>query len=305
MTEPKIIQITVVKTVRQVNIGVNTDAPKLVPVIINKITGPPGTFTSINAYPDKPIPEDIDNTIIEEVAGTKKKLSLIRLYEFIKSKLDALFVAKVDGKGLSTEDYTTGEKQKLANIADGATLYTNEMADARVVAGITGKENMGVAAQLDQPVLENTKTYADNLVVGLWDDRGSFNAAVNTFPVNGGSGAMGTILKGDIWTISEEATDGPLKGYLLGSTIRAKVDLPGQAAENWATLEVGFGYVPENKYNKVETLSGSSTHQQYPTAKTVYDQLAGKQPIGNYLTPPDIAAMVDNNTALAYSIALS
>jgi hypothetical protein len=305
MSEPKIVNVTVNRTVRLVNVNINPPVARSAPVIINKISGPQGTIASINAYPDKPIPEDTDNTIIEEVPGIKKKLSLIRLYEFIKSKLDALFVAKVDGKGLSTEDYTTGEKQKLANIADGATLYTNEMADARVVAGITGKENMGVAAQLDQTVLENAKTYADNLVVGLWDDRGSFNAAVNTFPVNGGSGAMGTILKGDIWTISEEATDGPLKGYLLGSTIRAKVDLPGQAAENWATLEVGFGYVPENKYNKVEPLSGSSTHQQYPTAKTVYDNLEGKQPVGNYLTPPDIAGLVDNNTALAYSIALS
>jgi len=48
-------------------------------------------------------------------------------------------VDKVTGKGLSTEDYTTTEKNKLSGIAAGATVYTNEMADARVSAGITGK----------------------------------------------------------------------------------------------------------------------------------------------------------------------
>ena len=37
-----------------------------------------------------------------------------------KAAADAAFVAKVDGKGLSTEDFTAEEKQKLAGIAEGA-----------------------------------------------------------------------------------------------------------------------------------------------------------------------------------------
>lgn len=37
-----------------------------------------------------------------------------------KAAADAAFVAKVEGKGLSTEDFTTEEKQKLAGIAEGA-----------------------------------------------------------------------------------------------------------------------------------------------------------------------------------------
>ena len=37
-----------------------------------------------------------------------------------KTAADAAFVAKVDGKGLSTEDFTAEEKQKLAGIAEGA-----------------------------------------------------------------------------------------------------------------------------------------------------------------------------------------
>lgn len=45
--------------------------------------------------------------------------ALAYLWERIKNK----FVAKVDGKGLSTNDYTSTEKNKLAGIADGANKY--------------------------------------------------------------------------------------------------------------------------------------------------------------------------------------
>jgi hypothetical protein len=35
--------------------------------------------------------------------------------------------------------------------------------------------------------LNSAKTYADGLVVGLWDDRGNYSAATNVFPSAGGS----------------------------------------------------------------------------------------------------------------------
>lgn len=47
--------------------------------------------------------------------------ALAYLWERIKNK----FVAKVDGKGLSTNDYTTAEKTKLSGIADGANRYVH------------------------------------------------------------------------------------------------------------------------------------------------------------------------------------
>jgi len=74
-------------------------------------------------------------------------------------------VKKISGKGLSANDYTTTEKTKLAGVATGATANSadatllsrtnhtgtqtsstisdfNTAADARVVAGITGKANL-------------------------------------------------------------------------------------------------------------------------------------------------------------------
>lgn len=57
------------------------------------------------------------------MASNLKKLIDIDLLAYFKSKLDLLFANKVDketGKGLSSNDYTSTEKTKLAGIATGA-----------------------------------------------------------------------------------------------------------------------------------------------------------------------------------------
>lgn len=105
-------------------------------------------------------------------------------------------------------------------------------------------------AAADASILASANQYAESLVVGLWDDRGGFDASVNTFPTTGGSGAAGAILKGDIWTISVVATAGPLLGLPVGTAVRAIVDAPGQTASNWSESQAGIGYVPENASNK-------------------------------------------------------
>jgi len=122
-------------------------------------------------------------------------------------------------------------------------------------------------AAADSAILTTANTYAESLVVGLWDDRGSFNASINTYPVAGGSGASGAILKGDIWTIGTVATSGPLLGFSVGGTVRALEDAPGQIASNWSIESGGFGYVPYNasnpdgfiSANQNITLSGDAT----------------------------------------------
>lgn len=49
---------------------------------------------------------------------------LTYLWSKIKTALGKK-VDKVDGKGLSTNDYTTAEKNKLTGIADGANKYVH------------------------------------------------------------------------------------------------------------------------------------------------------------------------------------
>ena len=56
---------------------------------------------------------------------------LLYFLQRIKTIFTGMFQAKETGKGLSTNDYTSAEKQKLAGIAEGAT------ANAGTVTGIT------------------------------------------------------------------------------------------------------------------------------------------------------------------------
>jgi hypothetical protein len=70
--------------------------------------------------------------------GSTKKVTVTKIKEGLATTTyvdtqDALKVDKVDGKGLSTEDYTTTEKSKLAGIASGAEVNVN--ADWNAVSG--------------------------------------------------------------------------------------------------------------------------------------------------------------------------
>jgi len=156
------------------------------------------------------------------------------------------------------------------------------------------------------PTVQATKDYADALVVGLLNDRGSWDASTNLFPTTGGSGLSGAIRKGDMWFVS---VDGILAGknVTIGDSFRALVNIPGQTATNWSVLESNIGYVPENVSNKSDsyTLSSSTT---YASTKSVVDGLATKQntltnPITGTGTNNQIAAFTGTNTITSLSIA--
>lgn len=102
-----------------------------------------------------------------------------------------------------------------------------------------------------------TKNYADNLVVGLLNDRGSWDASTNLFPTTGGSGTAGAIRKGDMWFVS---VGGILAGKTVtsGDSFRALANTPGQTAGNWSVLEANIGYVPANDANVIHTTGNES-----------------------------------------------
>lgn len=109
---------------------------------------------------------------------------------------------------------------------------TRAQSDNATYAASTAYVDTGLSAT-GASTLASAKTYADGLVVGLWDDRGNWSAAGNTFPSTGGSGAAGAVLKGDIWTIS---VAGSMGGVVVATrqTVRATIDTPGQTLANWA-----------------------------------------------------------------------
>jgi hypothetical protein len=163
--------------------------------------------------------------------------------------------------GFAVDMATQAEAEALASAAQAAAI-------AAAAADATAKANTAEST---------AKSYADTLVIGLVDDRGSFDASVNTFPTTGGSGTAGAILKGDLWTIGTAATGGPLNGYGLGCTLRALIDSPGQTTTNWAITAVGFGYVPENVANKSsDVATDQASNTKFPTTKAVYDWATGQ-----------------------------
>lgn len=132
------------------------------------------------------------------------------------------------------------------------------------------------ASDTKYPSVKAVKTYADSLVVGLLDDRGSYDASVNTFPAAGGSGTAGAILKGDIWFISVAGTLGGA-AVNIGDSARALVDSPGQTATNWSILESNIGYVPENVANKdTDGTLAANSDTKYPSQKAVKTYIDAK-----------------------------
>ena len=110
--------------------------------------------------------------------------------------------------------------------------------------GLGGGFNINGRLQLkgiDVPDQSAITAQIASAVLGLYDDRGNYDASINTFPAAGGSGNAGAILKGDIWTIN---VAGVLGGTVatIGDTVRALVDAPAQISANWNLLQVGSSY---------------------------------------------------------------
>jgi hypothetical protein len=117
-----------------------------------------------------------------------------------------------------------------------------KMGDGTTIWSSLAYSDVAVRAYADALIaaeVEDRDAAIEDATLGLWDDRGNFDASVNTFPTTGGSGTAGAIKKGDVWLISVVATSGPLNGVLAGATIRALVDVPGQTGGNWATGSIG------------------------------------------------------------------
>lgn len=76
--------------------------------------------------------------------ATDKIVRLSNLKTFLTS-LKGLFVSKESGKGLSSNDYTTAEKTKLAGIATGANNYTLPTASGTVLGGIKVGSNLTIS----------------------------------------------------------------------------------------------------------------------------------------------------------------
>lgn len=169
--------------------------------------------------------------------------------------------------------------------ADAATVATTG-----AYADLSGRPTLGTAAAYDvgdfdaagaaASAQSAAQTYADNAVssavVGLLDDRGSYDASGNVFPSTGGSGSGGAVLKGDLWTVSVAGTLGG-NAVTAGDVVRALIDTPGQTASNWAVTENNLGYVPEPAQTLVtqaEAEAGADTNRKAWSVLRVWQAIA-------------------------------
>lgn len=92
----------------------------------------------------------------------------LKLKNALANKID-----KVDGKGLSTNDYTTAEKEKLAGIAEGANAYKLPTASSSTLGGIKIGSNLninngvlsGIMSSTDKTKLNGIETGAEVNIV--------------------------------------------------------------------------------------------------------------------------------------------
>lgn len=199
-------------------------------------------------------------------------------HQNVDDAIDAAITA-IGAGDMSTTVYDVDEDGKVDMANDSELLEGEDGAHYLDRANHTGTQAISTVTGLATALSDaenNAKSYADGLVVGLWDDRGSFDASGGAYPSSGGSGSAGAIKKGDTWTISVAGTLPTGQAVEVGDVIRALIDTPGNTQANWAIVQNNIGYVAENAANKVTSISGASTDTQYGSAKLLYDQLALK-----------------------------
>jgi hypothetical protein len=142
---------------------------------VGKVSGGGGTISAVNAGTwmtgggsSGSITLDIDTSKVTSIPDLNNGL--------------ALKVDKVSGKQLSTEDYSTAEKSKLAGIASGATANDTD-ANLKNRANHTGTQPYTTITGLGDAANKNTGTTAGTLAAG--DDsrftaiNGNTQAAIN------------------------------------------------------------------------------------------------------------------------------
>lgn len=123
-------------------------------------------------------------------------------------------VDKVEGKGLSTEDYTTAEKTKLAGIAEGANAYTLPTASASVLGGV--KQGANVTIALDGTLSATDTTYAEATTSAA----GLMSAADKTKLEGIETGATATTVDSALSSTSEN----PVQNKVINTALAGKVD---------------------------------------------------------------------------------
>ena len=139
--------------------------------------------------------------------------SLLYLLNLIKTKFDTK-VDKETGKGLSTNDYTTAEKTKLAGIEEGANKYTLPTAAKDTLGGVkTTSTVTSASGYTATPIISGVPYYKDTTYAVATTSANGLMSASDKTKLNGiDTGAEVNVIEtvkvnGTAQTVSGKAVD--------------------------------------------------------------------------------------------------
>ena len=151
----------------------------------------------------------------------------------------------------------SGSYANWSLVGSGGGSTSDDITNESGVTGATVTDALDELLANDTTTLNDAKSYADSLVVGLWDDRGAYtvNSSGNiNYPSTGGSGTAGALLKGDIFTVANATVNVSTINSIKvnnGDTVRALIDSPSPTNDShWTIAESNLGFTPENTANK-------------------------------------------------------
>ena len=129
-TIEKVVDINVSQIVKAVSFNVT---PNLITINVNKVIGGLASVTSVNG-------------IVGDVILNIPSIEGLATTTYVNNQ-DALKVDKITGKGLSSNDYTTIEKNKLAGVSENAEVNVN--ADWNSISGDSQILNKPIIPSID------------------------------------------------------------------------------------------------------------------------------------------------------------
>lgn len=269
---PAVVRQVLIAIAASIPVSTNPDAlTALAPLYLDQFTGNlslnqdelSGNLQSVTDGAGNNIttnPIEVPELILTDSSGFSANTSIINEFGnvVIKDSLSANKYAVFDnGQG----------RLVLSKIGvESLALWSPLSGNADVIfPATTTQESVAYQSYVDSEI--------SDAVSGLLDDRGNHDASTNLFPSTGGSGGSGSILKGDLWTISVAGILGGV-AVTIGDVVRALVNSPGTTSSNWVITENNIGYVPENNANKGTILGNETSTNIYAHAKGVVDYIA-------------------------------
>lgn len=159
---------------------------------------------------------------------------LLYFWQKIKAKL-AGKVDVVEGKGLSTNDYTTPEKTKLAGIEEGATntVVENVLTSDSTTNALSAAQGKALKQQIDAINTGMEDLGAGDMLKSVYDtnNNGQVDKADDSDSL-GGVASVNYALKTDIPTVTNDLTDALKNNYDAAYTHSQQAHAPAGAQAN-------------------------------------------------------------------------